>query len=138
MTDKQAYSFNDYFNSPDSKGLEIVVGGVPFRIKRSLTLEEKQRAQDASIKIEIGDDGLPNITQMNQGAYTVEVVLAALKWWPFTYPDDYEVESLRGSPVPINRETVSALDEYLNEEIAARVLRIGEVQRQGLNPFGKK
>ncbi len=134
---QQHYSFNEYFNSPDSKGIEVIVGGVPFRIRRSLTLDEKQRAQDAGVEIEILD-GEPNIKRMDQGAYTREVVLMALKSWPFTYDEDYEVVELRGQPVPINRETVSALDEYVAEEIAAKVLRIGEVQRTGLSPFVKK
>ena len=136
------FLFNDYFYDPRDEGVRIIVDfkekHIPFRIKRTLTLKERQQAQSAAIKIDFDKRGQPTVTKLDQAAYTSGVVLAALKWWPFTYPPDYEVTKLAGRPVPINRETVDALDAGLNDLIANKVLGLEEVQKAALDPFARK
>lgn len=135
IANPEQFLFNDYFSDPNDRGMEITVyhdgRWVPFRIRRALTLKEKQAANNAAIKIEFDEKGKPNVTRMDQAAFTERIVLAALTWWPFTYAD--------GSPVPINRDTVAALDEHLNEEIANKALKLAqaieEAQQVALDPF---
>ncbi len=103
---------------------------VPFRVKRSLTLKEKQAASDMAVKIDFDEKGKPILSKVDQGAYTVEIVLSGLKWWPYTYDS--------GEPVPINRETVTVHDSAINEQLASLILGVAEVQQAALAPFGEK
>jgi hypothetical protein len=126
-----AFLFNDYFSDPKSKGIEISIlfdgKKIPFRIKSALTLKERQRAQNASMKIKVDAQGKPSISNVDQASYTADLVLAALVWWPFEYEP--------GRPVPINEQTVHALDGELNNRIANKVLHIEESQQVAIDPF---
>lgn len=130
----EIYSFNDYFVDPSAPGVEVVVRfngkDIPFRIRRSLTLKEKQKASDAAIAFEIDEEGKPTLSKMDQSAYTLEILVAGLLAWPFEYSP--------GQPVPINRETIEMLDGTLQSEVAARILGVGEAQAKALAPFGMK
>jgi hypothetical protein len=138
MTDNQpsgdTFLFNDFFSDPKDAGLEITVQhadkDIPFRIKHSLNLKERQKAQDAAIKYSFDSKGKPVVSDMNQAAFTAGITLAALIWWPFTYPD--------GKPVPINKDTVDALDAAISDQIAAQVLKVGQAQVAALDPFALK
>jgi hypothetical protein len=125
------FLFNNYFSDPKSKGIEISIlfdgKMIPFRIKSALTLKERQRAQNASMKIKVDAQGKPSISNVDQASYTADLVLAALVWWPFTYDN--------GKPVPINEQTVHALDGELNNRIANKVLHIEESQQVAIDPF---
>jgi hypothetical protein len=138
MTDTElqqdTFLFNDYFSDPDDPGIEVVIHAkgkdIPFRIKRSLTLKEKQAASDAAVKIDFDVKGNPKLSKVNQGEYTEKITLAGLKWWPYTYGN--------GKPVPINAQTVAAHDSVINEQLAALILGVAEVQQQALTPFEMK
>jgi hypothetical protein len=124
------FLFDDYFDDPDIPGIELVIPfrgkPIPFRIKRSLSLGERQKANDAAIKIDIDKNGKPHLVgQPNQAAYTREIVLAGLLEWPF---------KKNGKPVEITRETVAKLDGVLQEELANRILGITEVNPAVLDP----
>ncbi len=127
----EAFLFNNYFSDPKSKGIEITIlfdgKMIPFRIKSSLTLRERQRAQNASMKIKVDSQGKPSIGNIDQAGYTAGLVLSALIWWPFTYDN--------GKPVPINEQTVNALDGELNNRIANKLLHIEESQQVAIDPF---
>jgi hypothetical protein len=130
----QTYLFNDYFADSSDRGLEVKIKfdgkEIPFRIKRTLTIQERQKANDAAVAFDIDETGKPTITKVDQAAFNIEIVLAGLKYWPFEFQP--------GKPVPITRKYVEALDGRLIELIAARILKIGEVQAAALDPFGKK
>ena len=134
LEENQSFLFDEYFSDEKDRGIEVQIAwkgrNLPFRIKRSLTLKEKQRANDAAIKIELDKNGKPRLTSQDQSAFTTEVLLVGLKFWPFEYH--------AGKPVPINRETVSKMDSGLAEEIAARILGAIEVDEKALDPFEKK
>lgn len=129
-----SFLFSDYFTDDKDPGrkIEIAWGGrvLTFRIKHSLTLGEKQRANNAAFDIKVGDDGKPVLSRQDQSAYTTEVLLAGLKYWPFEYE--------RGKPVPINRETISQIDADLASAIAARILAGTKVNAEALDPFEPK
>lgn len=139
----EAMLYDDYFSDPDDEGVEAVIEhrGKPlvFRLKRSLTLEEKQRAADAGVSIEVDKEGTPKLTKMDQAAYTREIVLAGIKEWPFRYGTGIKVDpKFRGAPVPINRQTVSRMDGALADKIAAVLLGQRGVQQKALDPFEQK
>lgn len=141
-TQEEVYLFNDYFVNPNDQGIEVSIPfqgkDLKFRIRRSLTLKEKQSASDAAIAFEIDEEGRPLISKMDQSAYVLEILIAGLKAWPFTYPQDYPDSSLAGKPVPINRETISMLDSRLQEAVSSRILGMGVAQAQAIAPFGMK
>lgn len=135
--------YDDFFSDPDDEGVEAVIEHkgkmLTFRLKKSLTLAEKQRAADASLGFELSPDGTPKITKMDQSAYTQEVVLAGVKSWPFRYSNHRKIaEHLRGTPVPINRYSVSRMDGTLAEKVAAVILGQREAQQKALDPFEQK
>lgn len=134
MSENETFLFNEYFADPSDKGAPVTIPfngkDLPFRLRRSLTIHERQRANDAAVAIEIGDDGKPKVTKLDQGAYNVEIVLAGLKEWPFEFSP--------GRSVPINRKYVEQLDGVLLERIANQILRVGEVQKDALDPFEMK
>lgn len=126
----QDFLFEDYFDSEDNPGVELVIPfrgkPVPFTIKRSLPLGDRQKANDAAIKIDIDKNGKPRLLgQPDQAAYTREIVLAGLLKWPF---------KKSGQPLPITRENVAKLDGVLQEELANRILGVSEVNPVVLDP----
>lgn len=140
---QETYSFGDYFSDPKGKGVEYVLDfegrKLTFRIKRTLTLKERQAASNAAFDFKIdAEAGTVALNSMDQSAYNNEILLAGLISWPFTYPEDFEVDELAGEPVPINRETVEALDGRIAEAVASRILGLGEGQAKALDPFGKR
>lgn len=129
----EEFLFDDYFSDPNDKGIEIHVrfrGKVlPFRIKHSLSLGEKQKAMNAALSVSIDASGKPSIDNMNQGAYTEEIVAAALLSWPFTKD---------GKPLPLTRANIHALDGTLSEKIANIALGVEQSQESAAVPFGTK
>ncbi len=128
------FLWDKYSADEKDRGIEIEIEYhgelLPFRIKRALTIDERQRANDAAIKIELDKSGKPRITRQDQAAFTKEIVLVGLKFWPFEYTP--------GKPVPINRETVSKLDGGLLDQIASHILGIAEVDKEAFDPFERK
>lgn len=126
--------YDDFFSDPSDEGVEAVIEhrGKPltFRLKKSLTLAEKQLAADAAVGISLDKEGTPTITRMDQAAYTREVLLAGVKDWPFRYKDH--------SKVPINRQSIARMDGGLAEKVAAVILGQREVQQKALDPFAQK
>lgn len=131
MDHNQGFLFDEYFSGSDIE-IHIPYKGklIPFRIKRALTLKERQQANDAAIQVNFDSKGKPNLQKNDQAAYTNEIILVGLKFWPFEYRP--------GKPVPINRETVAKLDGNLADEIAARILGAVEVDESALDPFVKE
>lgn len=128
------FLFGDYFSDPNDKGVEFSMNFqgrvLTFRVRRTLSLKEKQAASQAAVQFEIDDEGRPAIKNLDQSAFTNEIVLAGLISWPFEYAP--------GEPVPINRETVEALDGRIAEKIADRLVGMGVAQAQAIVPFEKK
>lgn len=128
------FLFHDFFTDEEDKGVEISVqwGGkmLPFRIKHSLTLGERQRVNNAGIQIDVDASGKPILTKQDQSAFTEEVLVIGLKYWPFEYAP--------GKPVPITRKTIAQLDNELASVIAARILGGTLVNVKALAPFVKR
>jgi len=112
------FLWKDYSTDESDRGVETSITWygeeIPLRIKRALTIDERQRANKAAIQIDLDKDGRPTITKQNQAAYTKQVVLIGLKFWPFEYSP--------GHPVPINMKTIEEMDGGLLDEIALRIL----------------
>lgn len=130
----EQFLWEEFSADEKDRGIEVKIEYhnkmLPFRVKRALTIDERQRANDAAIKIELDKSGKPRITKQDQAAFTKEIVLVGLKFWPFEYH--------AGKPVPINRETVSVLDGGLLDQIASHILGIAEVDKAELDPFERK
>lgn len=133
-TTVEEFLYDDYFSDEGSRGVDVRIQHrghtLLFRMRKSLTLAERQRASDQAISISIDKDSKPHIDRMDQAAFTKEIVLAAVKAWPFTYPD--------GGPVPINRKTVAALDSALCDKLSALALGMEEQQEKARVPFVPK
>lgn len=122
------FLFSQY--SADDSTVSVEVMGIPFRIRRALTIKERAKAQEAAVEITLDREGQPKIGKMDNSAFTVEVCLMALKEWPFEEDD--------GTPTPINRETVSRLDPSILDKLAANALGYyNEVNREA-DPFVRK
>ncbi len=123
--------FDDYFSNPNAPGVMMSVfhngKNIKFKARRSLSLGERQVASDASIKIEIDELGKPVLTKMDQAAFTHEILLMSLKWWPFKYTD--------GTMVPIDHNTIAALDQALSDKMVVRILGMGDQQDKAIIPF---
>lgn len=128
------FLFSEYFSDDKDPGVPVVIEwsgrSIPLRIKHTLTLGERQRANKAAFEFKIGDDGKPILVKQDQAAYTTEIVLAGLLSWPFEYAP--------GRPVPITREIVDKLDGDLASAIASRILSRTKVSATALDPFEKK
>lgn len=126
--------YDDYFTDPNDPGVDVSIAHrgklLTFRLKKSLTLAEKQIAANAGVSISIDGTGQPTLNKMDQSAYTREILIAGVKAWPFAYQD--------GTPVPITRDTISRMDGELAEKISFVLLGQREAQAQALVPFGKK
>jgi hypothetical protein len=127
-----AFLWEDYSADPSDRGVSIQIEhhgkDLPFRIRRSLTIDERQRANEAAIEIQIDKNGLPIITKQDQAAYTKEIVLIGLKHWPFEYSP--------GKPVPLTRANILKLDGSLLDKLAAAILGATEVKAEQYDPFG--
>ena len=127
----EEFLWSDFSSDKEDRGIEIRVPfrgkKIPVRIKRALSLDERQQANDAAFKLEFDEKGKPTIAKQDQSAFTKEVCLLGLKYWPFEYS--------KGKPVPINRETLDKADGGLLSEIANRILGITEVKKEELGPF---
>lgn len=127
------FLWEDYASEEGDKGVEIQLLHkgqlLPFRVKRHLTIDEKQRATDAGIQIELDMKGVPHIKKQDQAAFMKEVVRIGLVKWPFEYSE--------GNPVPLNPKTISRLDGTLLSELSSRILGITEVTKEELDPFEK-
>lgn len=128
------FLWEHYSTDASDRGVEteIVWRGkkIPLRVKRALTLDERQRANDVAFKFDVDKEGAAHIVKQDQGAFTKEVVLIGLKYWPFEYSP--------GNPVPINRKTINEADGGLLDIIASRILGITEVDKAALDPFVRK
>lgn len=126
-----SFSWEKYSSNSGDKGISIEIEWqgemLPFRIKRVLTIDERQRANQAGVVIGIGKDGQPRIEKQDQAAFTKQIVLAGLKYWPFEYGE--------GRPVPITMKNIEALDGGLLDAIAQRILGIVQVNKEDYDPF---
>lgn len=143
IQEAEAMLYDDYFSDENDLGVEVEISHkgklLPFRLKKSLTLAEKQRASDAAVEIKLDKDGNPTISRMDQSAYTREIILAGVLEWPFKYSEHRNIaEELRGRAVPINRYSVSRIDGILGDKIAAAILGQREVQQKAIDPFDQK
>lgn len=129
-----AFLWENFASESNDHGVQIEIEfqgeKLPFRIKRHLTIDERQRANDAAFKIDLDKDGKPTISKQDQAAFTKEVVLIGLRAWPFEYSE--------GNPVPLIRKNIAALDGALLSELAGRILGTTEVKKEELVPFGKE
>lgn len=139
----EAMLYDDYFTDEDDPGVEAVIEHkgkqLKFRVKKSLTLDEKQLASDAAVAIELDKDGQPHVTKMDQAAYTKAIVFAGVLEWPFKYSQHPKIAAnLRGKPVPITKYHVSRMDGVLADKIANVILGQREAQQKAIDPFAQK
>lgn len=131
-TVEDQYMFSDYFSDPEDPGVPVDVihrgKSIPFRIRRQLSLGEKQLANDAAVEFSVGENGMPTVKKVDQAAFMTEICLIAIKEWPFKYPT--------GKRVPINRQTISKLDSILAEKVSQLVL--GVTALPDMTPFEMK
>jgi hypothetical protein len=129
-----SFTWDNFSTTANDRGVEVTIPfegeNIPFRIKRRLTIDERQRANQAAIEISLDKHGKPTIARQDQAAFTKMIVLVGLKFWPFEYAE--------GDSVPINEKTISQLDGRLLDEIAARILGTAEVDQEALVPFEKR
>jgi len=135
--------YDDYFTDEDDPGVKAVIEHkgklLEFRLKKSLTLDEKQLASDAAVGIELDKDGNPHITKMDQAAYTKAIVFAGVLGWPFKYSNHPKIAAnLRGKPVPITKYHVSRMDGVLAEKVANIILGQQGAQQKAIDPFAQK
>lgn len=134
MGEDQLVLYDDFFSESGDPGVETVIEHrgkmLKFRMRRSVTLGEKQDAMASSIAISLAKDGTPHIDRMDNAAFNEALVLASVREWPFKFAD--------GNPVPINKETVHKLDSALSEKIVAIVNGQAESQKEALVPFEMK
>jgi hypothetical protein len=126
----QAFLFDDFFSGQDDPGVEvsIYVRGkqVPIRLKRGLSLAEREEAKNAAITRRIRPDGQMEILAINEAKLQVETLIRAVKSWPFTKD---------GQPVPITRENLLALGSDVADAILLEVTRLAQVREEALVPF---
>jgi hypothetical protein len=132
--ENESFLYDDFFTDENDRGVETIIEHdgrkLKFRVKKSLTLDEKQRATDAGVVITLDKDGNPKISKMDQAAYTRAVLLAGVKYWPFEYSP--------GKPVPITEKTVRRIDGTLADKVAGVILGQQNAQAQALDPFVQK
>lgn len=142
MGEDQLVLYDDFFSESGDPGVETIIEHrgkmLKFRMRRSVTLGEKQDAMASSIAISLAKDGTPHIDRMDNAAFNEALVLASVREWPFVYPKDYPDTSLAGTSVPINKDTVHKLDSALSEKIVAIVNGQAESQKEALVPFEMK
>ena len=119
------FRFKDY--TVDESGRDIVVKGIPFKVKQQLTLGERQKASDASVKIGFDEKGQPKLQGVDQSALLVKIATMAILEWPF--------EEDSGKPTPIDEVHIRQLDPDLLDAIFAEVMKTTKVP--DLNPFEK-
>lgn len=126
--------YDDYFSEPGDKGVAAIIEHrgkkLRFWLRKSLTLDEKQKAADAAIEFTLDAEGKPTITKMSQAEYTRQVVLTGTKKWPFEFSP--------GKPVPVSEKFVKMLDGDLADKIAAVILGQRQAQEDALVPFEMK
>lgn len=129
-----SFLWEEYAADPGDKGVTIEIEHkgkkTPFRVKRVLTIDERQAANEAGVEIGLDKNGKPVIKKQDQAAFTKEIVRVGLKWWPFEYGP--------GKPVPITPQHIAELDGELLTKIANAILGIGEQDQSDLDFFEKK
>ena len=125
--------FDDYFSDPEDAGVAVDVWHrgklLHFVMRKSLTLKERQKASGKAIKISLDATGQPHLDNVDQALFSTELLLSALKEWPFKYRD--------GKPVPIEEKTVSKLDSSLVDKLVSLLLGTSAAQDEALGPFGQ-
>lgn len=128
MSDSQFF-FDEFFAADEPIEIVVTVRGreVPLKVRPSLTLEERVKAESSAIKRKIDPkSGKITIERVDEGAAALNLALAYLVSWPFTNRD--------GIPIPITAENV-------NRFIGAQKLveMIGQATQNGgdLSPFAK-
>lgn len=127
------FLFDDFFVGADDPGVEdvVVLNGqpVPMRFKRALTLRDREESKAKAVTTAVGADGSLNVTGVDEGVFTVEVLMHAIKSWPFTYQD--------GSPVPVTRENIHSMMASGADALQQKVLELASPKREALAPFVK-
>ena len=128
MSDEQFF-FDEFFAADEPIEIVVTVRGreVPLKVRPSLTLEERVRAEGSAIKRKVNHKtGKVEIERVDEGVAAINLALAYLVEWPFVNRD--------GSPVPINAETIN---KFIG---AAKLVEIiGQATQNGgdLAPFAK-
>lgn len=130
----ESFLWENYSTDPSDKGVEVYIEHrgdiIPFRVRRSLTIDERQKANSAAIEVKLDKDGHPTLARQDQSAYTKQIVLLGLKYWPFEFEP--------GKPVPITMKNIERLDGGLLDKIAAHILGAVEVDKGKFDPFVQK
>ena len=121
------FLFDDFFVSPEDPGVEVQIPFkgrlVPIRLKRGLTLAEKENATQAAITRHIDEDtGRVLIDGIDDAKLGSAVVAAYIKEWPFRRAD--------GNPVPATPEFVAQLDSNFSDALMTVIKRLQEGKRE--------
>lgn len=128
MSDEQFF-FDEFFAADEPIEIVVAVRGqeVPLKVRPSLTLEERVKAESSAIKRKIDPKtGKITIDRVDEGRAAIELALAYLVSWPFVTRD--------GSPVPITRENIN---KFIGAQQLVEI--IGQATQNGgdLTPFAK-
>lgn len=133
----EEFLFDDFFVDGNDPGVEHVMHlkgrDVPLRIKRSVSLGDREAAKSAATKTRINPQtGALSVEGFDEGALKIELLVRSIKSWPFHYKG--------GQPVPINRTTVGQLQlDAANEvdKLFNLLVGVAEVEKEALEDFEK-
>lgn len=100
------FLFDDFFVPADDPGIEdsVTVRGqvIPMHVAKGLSLRDVQEANAKAVRTRVDPaTGNVEIVGVDQVVFAVEILVRAIKSWPFTMSD--------GTAVPVTRENLYAL-----------------------------
>jgi len=130
VSDSTEFFFDDFFVGSDDPGVEIkpVLRGrvVPMRITRGLSLDDREAAKAMAVRQHLNPQGQMVLDGIDEKVLNVEVLARALKSWPFTRD---------GQPVPITRQTITALGGDCCDAIMAEMAKLLSAAEDAHAPF---
>jgi hypothetical protein len=127
------FFYDDFFVSQDERdpGKEVTVKirgrDVPIRIKRGLSLEDREAAKNQAITKRITPDGKPEIVKLDEGIFAIELLVRNIIYWPFKFRS--------GRLVPITRETIKAMLADGVDALTKAVMTAMQEQAETTAPF---
>lgn len=125
-----AFLFDDFFASDNDPGVVIGVTikgrRVPITIKRGLSVTERTAAEQKAVRKHTDPSGRLVFDGVDEAVLVEELLVAAIKDWPFKNSD--------GSAVPVTRENIRRMLGGA-EEIASAIQTIDREGESALAPF---
>jgi hypothetical protein len=118
---EEDFFYDNFFVSQDAtdpgKEVMVTIRGreVPIRIKRGLSLEDREAAKAQAITKRIKPDGTPEIVKLDEGVFAIELIVRNVLSWPFRHRN--------GSKVPITRENIKAMVADGADALATTIMK---------------